>query len=109
MCGIAGLLNLDLSDLRIDSSLLKNVSDSIKHRGPDGEGFFLDGEIALIHRRLSIIDLTESGNQPFYSEDKRFVIIFNGEIFNYLELRNDLEKKGEVFHTKSDTEVLLRL
>jgi asparagine synthase (glutamine-hydrolysing) len=109
MCGIVGILNLDLSDLGINNVLLKNVSDTIQHRGPDGEGFFVNGPIALIHRRLSIIDLSENGNQPFYSPDKRFVIVFNGEIFNFIELRQELEKLGEVFYTKSDTEVLLRL
>jgi asparagine synthase (glutamine-hydrolysing) len=109
MCGLAGKLNLDLSDLYDDNIVIKKVSDSIKHRGPDSEGFFVGGPISLVHRRLSIIDLSENGNQPFYSNDKQFVITFNGEIFNYKELRKELKKRGEVFHTNSDTEVLLRL
>ncbi len=80
----------------------------IKHRGPDGEGTFIDHDFALGHVRLSILDL-KGGSQPMVNNDKRYTIVFNGEIYNYLELKKDLEKKGYKFKTKSDTEVLLAM
>ena len=100
MCGIAGYI----SD-KVDKKVLKAMTDRIAHRGPDAEGFYLDDNIALGHRRLSIIDLS-TGKQPMYNSDKSIVIVFNGEIYNFLELKKDLEKKYK-FQTKSDTEVII--
>ena len=85
---------------------LKAMADLIAHRGPDGEGFYVDERAALGHRRLSIIDL-EGGSQPMFNEDKTLVTVFNGEIYNFMELRGQLEAAGHVFATHSDTEVLL--
>lgn len=102
MCGIAGIVTNDGKRLEI----VKKMGKRIEHRGPDGEGYFSDDYIALAHRRLSIIDLS-SGNQPMYNEDKSIVVVFNGEIYNYIELKNELKKLGHKFKTKSDTEVLV--
>ena len=108
MCGFCGVIHFD-SQQTVENSLIQKMNAAIAHRGPDGSGVYLNSEIGLGHRRLSIIDLSENGRQPFYSKDNRYVIVFNGEIFNYLELRKDLENQGEKFYTQSDTEVLLRL
>jgi asparagine synthase (glutamine-hydrolysing) len=108
MCGFCGIIHFDTQQ-NVDDSIIQKMNWAIAHRGPDGEGVYVNGEIGLGHRRLSIIDLTENGRQPFYSKDNRYVIVFNGEIFNYLELRKDLENQGEKFYTHSDTEILLRL
>ena len=107
MCGIAGILaNERLSD---DARpLLKEMADTLTHRGPDGEGFYFDDRIGLAHRRLSIIDL-EGGRQPLANEDGTVWVTFNGEIYNYLELRKILVQKGHVFRTSSDTEVIVHL
>ncbi len=105
MCGIAGYINFDREKVS-SFSQLKAMTDVIAHRGPDGEGFFIEKNIALGHRRLSIIDL-ECGSQPMFYDDKNYVLIFNGEIYNYIELRKELEKKGFSFITHSDTEVIL--
>ena len=102
MCGIAGLVTKDKNK----DKLVKKMSKRIEHRGPDGEGYYFDDDIALAHRRLSIIDLS-TGDQPIYNEDKTIVTIFNGEIYNYQELRDELIKEGHKFKTKSDTEVLV--
>ena len=102
MCGIAGFIN----DKKDKKKIIKDMTDRIIHRGPDAEGFYIDDNIALGHRRLSIIDL-KGGDQPIYNEDKSIVIIFNGEIYNYLELKDELIKKGHKFKTKCDTEVLV--
>ena len=101
MCGIAGYI----TDKKTSKKVLKAMTDRIAHRGPDAEGFYLDDICALGHRRLSIIDLT-TGDQPMYNEDKSVVIVFNGEIYNFKELKKDLEKKYK-FRTSSDTEVLI--
>ncbi len=104
MCGFAGFIdNLNTDKKR---TVIKEMSDSIAHRGPDGEGFYVDDSIAMGFRRLSIIDLN-TGDQPLYNEDKSLVINFNGEIYNYRELREDLISKGHVFYTTSDTESIL--
>ena len=105
MCGIAGLINRDGEE--VSYNILKNMADAISHRGPDGEGYWINENIGLGHRRLAIIDLTKSGHQPMISKDKRFVLIYNGEIYNYKEIRNELENLGFVFTGDSDTEVLL--
>lgn len=85
------------------------MARSIRHRGPDDEGFYIDGNMGLGHERLSIIDLSEAGRQPMTNEDSRFWIVFNGEIYNYLELRQELVGKGHKFRSHSDTEVVLHL
>ena len=106
MCGIAGILHFD-TGRRTDARVIRSMTDSISHRGPDGEGFFIHNNIALGHRRLSIIDL-ETGDQPMFSEDNSIVLIFNGEIYNYLELREELKILGHTFRTNSDTEVIIK-
>src|SRR6266508_1088216 len=107
MCGIAGILHLH-RDGEISLDGLKRMISMIHHRGPDGYGFYHDERAGFAHARLSIIDL-EGGRQPIYNEDKTICIVFNGEIFNYLELRQVLEKKGHRFATRSDTEVIVHL
>ena len=102
MCGITGYI----SNNKPNKEILKKMMDRIIHRGPDAEGTYLDDKCALGHRRLSIIDL-KSGNQPIYNENKDVVIVFNGEIYNYLELRDELKKAKHKFITSSDTEVLV--
>lgn len=101
MCGITGFIG----STKNNEETIKKMSKRIEHRGPDGEGFFLDGDVALAHRRLAIIDLS-TGTQPMYNEDESVVIVFNGEIYNYLELKSELKKK-HTFKTKSDTEVII--
>lgn len=105
MCGIAGILNLDGKPLA-DEARLHRMGDSIAHRGPDGHGYFRGGAVGLAHRRLSIIDVS-SGAQPMFNEDSSIVVVFNGEIYNHLELRSVLESRGHIFRTHSDTEVIL--
>jgi len=107
MCGICGKLNLE-RDARVDRTLIYRMLDTIRHRGPDDEGIYASGQIALGHRRLSIIDLN-SGHQPLANEDDNIWIVFNGEIYNYRELRVDLLKRGHVFKTETDTEVIIHL
>ena len=102
MCGIAGYI----SSKGIDQNVLKNMTDRIAHRGPDGEGFFADSMCGLGHRRLAIIDL-HTGDQPIYNEDKTIVVVFNGEIYNFQTLREELKAAGHTFQTQSDTEVLV--
>lgn len=102
MCGIAGIV----TKRENKKEIIEAMSKRIEHRGPDGEGYFFDGDVALAHRRLSIIDLT-TGDQPIYNEDERIVTVYNGEIYNYVELRDELVKAGHKFKTKSDTEVLV--
>lgn len=104
MCGITGYINKDKKEKK--KKIIKEMADAIKHRGPDGEGYYVDDIIALGHRRLSIIDI-EGGSQPLYNEDENLVIIFNGEIYNFKELKEDLIKKGHKFKTKTDTEVII--
>src|SRR3989344_2480855 len=98
MCGIAGF-NWD------DRSLVKKMSGVISHRGPDDSGFYADKGISLGHTRLSIIDLSRKGRQPMFNEDGDLSITFNGEIYNYRDIRPDLEKNGHKFKSKTDTEV----
>ena len=102
MCGIAGII----TKREEKEELITKMSERIKHRGPDGEGFFIDDDIALAHRRLSIIDLS-TGNQPMFNEDKSVVIVYNGEVYNYKELKEELLNLGHTFTTTSDTEVLV--
>lgn len=107
MCGIAGFLRANLFG-PVDSEILRRMTRTLAHRGPDDEGTFEEDGIFLGHRRLSIIDI-EGGRQPMTSEDGRVVVIFNGEIYNYKDLRRDLEARGHVFRTRADTEVLVHL
>jgi asparagine synthase (glutamine-hydrolysing) len=107
MCGICGKLNFD-RDNEVSQPLLKAMADSIAHRGPDDDGYYFSGQIGLGFRRLSIIDLA-GGHQPLSNEDGTVWIVFNGEIYNYQDLREDLLKKGHVFRTKADTEVIVHL
>ena len=106
MCGITGYLHFN-SKKDAEISVLKSMTDCISYRGPDGEGFYIKDNIALGHRRLSIIDLS-TGDQPMYSDDGKKVVVFNGEIYNYIELREELIKLGYKFKTHSDTEVLMK-
>ena len=101
MCGICGIIRKG-----DNKDIIKKMNDRIMHRGPDGEGYYIDGDVAFGHRRLSIIDLS-TGDQPIYNEDGSVVTVYNGEIYNYLELRSELESLGHEFKTKSDTEVLV--
>ncbi len=107
MCGICGVYNVGTGE-SVSAPLLKSMADTLVHRGPDDEGFFFDGAVGLAHRRLSIIDL-EGGHQPLSNEDQSIWVAFNGEIYNFQELRDFLEKKGHVFKTRSDTEVIVHL
>jgi len=105
MCGICGVFNRDGS--AVSRVALRRMNDSIAHRGPDGEGFFVDGDVGLGHRRLSIIDLSPAGAQPMSTPDGRWVITYNGEVYNYRELRVRLEGLGHRFRSSTDTEVVL--
>lgn len=107
MCGIAGIWHLDGTGL--PAGKLERFTDAMKERGPDDAGYdyFDNSTLGLGHRRLSILDLSPAGRQPFYYGEKRFSIIFNGEVFNFLELREELKAKGYAFNTESDTEVVL--
>ena len=103
MCGIAGAVNWG------DAQVLARMTDALQHRGPDDRGlmFFPDERVGLGHRRLSIIDLSPGGHQPMSSEDENLWIVFNGEIYNFIELRHELEERGHRFRSSSDTEVIL--
>lgn len=105
MCGIAGIINLNSSKVNRDK--LDLMIQKMNHRGPDDHGVYLNNNVGLGFVRLSILDLSSAGHQPMLSPDKRFVIIYNGEIFNYLELKKELEDEGYTFKTTTDTEVLL--
>ena len=107
MCGIVGKLNLD-GNLPVRHELLRQMMDEIAHRGPDGEGDYLSGPVGLGHRRLSIIGL-ESGAQPMSNEDGTVWVVYNGEIYNFPELRTELEASGHTFKSGSDTEVIVHL
>jgi asparagine synthase (glutamine-hydrolysing) len=108
MCGISGIAAFNESG--VPEGAIRSITNALRHRGPDDEGYFQsrNGKILLGHRRLSIIDL-ESGHQPIFNEDGRIAVIFNGEIYNYLELMSELEAKGHTFSTRSDTEAIVHL
>ena len=105
MCGITGIFNLNGGP--VSPVILRKMTDAIKHRGPDGEGFYTDSFIGLGHRRLAIIDLSPSGHQPMITQDGNYALIYNGEIYNFQELRAELEARGHQFHSRSDSEVVL--
>ncbi len=106
MCGITGYYHFK-NTRKVSSERLKIMTNTLIHRGPDGEGFFVHNNIALGHRRLAIIDLT-TGDQPMYSDDKNITLVFNGEIYNYIELQKELKQLGCIFRTTSDTEVIIK-
>ena len=106
MCGIVGILNIS-NCVKIDQVLVEKMTHSLFHRGPDAGGVYLDNRIALGHRRLKIIDLSEVANQPMFDLTDRAGIVFNGEIYNYQEIRQILISKGYAFKSNSDTEVIL--
>jgi asparagine synthase (glutamine-hydrolysing) len=105
MCGIAGLIYLDGEP--VSPAVLQRMTDAIAHRGPDGEGQWIEGEVGFGHRRLAIIDLSPAGQQPMVSADHRFVLSYNGEVYNFRELRAELESLGYWFHSRTDGEVVL--
>jgi len=105
MCGVVGTINIDGQP--VSKEVVKSMTDIISHRGPDGEGQWVDGNIGLGHRRLSIIDLSTSADQPMISHDNNYVISYNGEIYNFKEIRSELQALGHKFFSESDTEVVL--
>ncbi|MCX7829856.1 MAG: asparagine synthase (glutamine-hydrolyzing) [Acidobacteria bacterium] len=107
MCGICGEFNYEGTKEETQERLRKMVS-LLSHRGPDDEGFFIDDKVALGHRRLSIIDLSKEASQPMFSQSNKYVLVYNGEIYNFQAIRKELEEKGEMFKTRSDSEVLLK-
>lgn len=108
MCGIAGIISLD--NQKIDEAVLLNMREAMHHRGPDDSGLYFNDErtVALGHRRLSIIDLSLLGHQPMLTEDGNICLIYNGELYNFRELRSELQNTGHIFRSTSDTEVILR-
>ncbi len=107
MCGIAGFYHYGDTVSTIGEESLRSMGDALAHRGPDDEGLFMDGAVGLVHRRLSILDLSLRGHQPMADSSGRFWIVYNGEIYNFRDVRGELEKKGHVFTSNSDTEVIL--
>src|SRR3984885_12364848 len=107
MCGICGKFMFD-REASVPEALLRDMADTIIHRGPDDEGFYTSGQVGLGFRRLSIIDLS-GGHQPLSNENGTVWIVFNGEIYNYQGLRQRLIAKGHIFKTKTDTEVIVHL
>src|SRR5207247_8476761 len=105
MCGIAGKVSLEGA---VDPALVDRMCASIEHRGPDSRGAFVDGGVGLGIQRLAIIDL-QTGDQPIFNEDRSVVVVQNGEIYNYRELRAELRTRGHRFETESDTEVIVHL
>ena len=107
MCGIAGQVNF--SQKKVDLSELKLMCQAIKHRGPDGQGVYVNKNVGLGNRRLAVIDLSKKGQQPIFNENKSIALVFNGEIYNYQDLRRSLIKKGHKFRSNTDTEVVVHL
>ncbi|MGV8124485.1 MAG: asparagine synthase (glutamine-hydrolyzing) [Candidatus Xenobiia bacterium LiM19] len=107
MCGIAGFYHYGDIVSTISEESLKSMGDALAHRGPDDEGLFIDGTVGLAHRRLSILDLSLRGHQPMADSSGRFWIVYNGEIYNFRDIRHELDKKGHIFSSNSDTEVIL--
>jgi len=105
MCGIAGIVHFE--GKAASPAVLKRMTDAISHRGPDGEGHWIEGAVGLGHRRLSIIDLSPAGHQPMLSAERRYVLSYNGEVYNFRELRAELEAEGYRFRSQTDSEVVL--
>ena len=108
MCGISGIYAFNDAGRHYIGNL-KASTDAIEKRGPDSQGHFISSCVGLGHRRLSILDLSAEGNQPMHDETGRYTIVFNGEIFNFPELKQKLVDKGHTFHSQTDTEVLLKM
>ncbi|MEM5807301.1 MAG: hypothetical protein QW474_02880 [Candidatus Aenigmatarchaeota archaeon] len=108
MCGIAGMLYFDKQQ-KVNQEQLKNMCTSLIHRGPDDSGIYVENNIGLGHRRLKIIDLSDKARQPLFNEDNTIVLIFNGEIYNFIPLREELLRKGHSFISKADSEVIIHL
>ena len=104
MCGITGIINKNNNP--VDKLLTKKINNLISHRGPDDEGFYFGDNFAFGHRRLSILDLSQDGHQPMHYND-RYTITYNGEVYNYIELKDELKKLGYSFNSNTDTEVIL--
>ena len=107
MCGIFGVVYRD-GQTTPDGRLLEETGRILGHRGPDSAGMFKDAGVGLVFTRLSLLDLSERGNQPFWDEQRRYALVYNGEIYNFQQLRKELEANGVAFYTGSDTEVLLK-
>jgi asparagine synthase (glutamine-hydrolysing) len=105
LCGIAGIVNKNSAPVYKGDII--RMTDAMAHRGPDDAGVFTDGPVGLGHRRLSIIDLSSAGHQPMHNEDGQIALVFNGEVYNFRELRNHLEDRGHRFHSQTDTEVVV--
>ena len=108
MCGICGIV-YSSGEKRVHGELLRSMASVINHRGPDDEGIYLKGTVGLAHKRLSILDLSPAGHQPMTNEDGSIWIVFNGEIYNFLDLREDLQKRGHTFSSQTDTETIIHL
>jgi len=104
MCGICGVYSKD----GIDRNDVKKMVKILEHRGPDGNGIYSSSNVCLGHTRLAILDLSDKGKQPMFSDNGEAVIVYNGEVYNYIELRSELEKLGHKFHSGTDTEVVLK-
>src|ERR1700751_5266692 len=105
MCGFAAMIGLN--GAKTDESVVERMASTIQHRGPDGYGLYCSGSVGLGFRRLSILDLSPAGHQPMVSNDGEVVLVFNGEIYNYIEIRDELRSLGYSFKSTGDTEVLL--
>ena len=104
MCGIVGVFNLNQEAVYRDQ--LKSMAEQIAHRGPDGQGFFVKDNIGLAHKRLAILDTSDKGAQPMSSKSQKWIIVFNGCIYNFSELKLELKAKGHAFVSETDTEVI---
>ena len=105
MCGIVGILNLNKEP--IDRDTFSKMINILSHRGPDDKGIFTDGAIGLGHQRLAVLDLSSAGRQPMTNEDETIWIVYNGEIYNFLEIKKELEKVGHRFRSRTDAEVII--
>src|SRR4051812_15140969 len=106
MCGIFGII-WHRSDAVPSEETLSETARLLQHRGPDGTGLYAAPGVGLVHTRLSLLDLTERSNQPFWDRQNRYALVYNGEIYNFVQLRTELEREGVAFRTTSDTEILL--
>jgi asparagine synthase (glutamine-hydrolysing) len=105
MCGIVGVYNLNGNSFSLSG--IKNMAEAIAHRGPDGEGYYVKNNIAFGHKRLSILDTSDRGLQPMTSKDGNWTIVFNGAVYNFLELKQELKARGHYFVSGTDTEVIV--
>src|SRR5436309_15047802 len=105
MCGFVGMIGLNGAE--VDLQVVRRMSGVLRHRGPDDDGSYISSAVGFGFRRLSILDLSPAGHQPMVSDDGQVVLVFNGEIYNYVELRDELQSLGHKFNSRGDTEVLL--